>query len=66
MIPLYIDQYVHGEVREPGADDNLETIYLHSIINEANVPVCDSISLTFEKMAFVLHLALQNANWFKF
>lgn len=49
MIPHYLDQYVHGEVREPGADVNLETRYLHSIINETNVPVCDSVSLTFEK-----------------
>lgn len=62
MIPQYLDQYVHGEVREPGAYVNLETRYLHSIINETNVPICDSVSLTFENMAFLLHLALQNAN----
>lgn len=41
MIPQYLDQYVHGEVREPGADVNLETRYLHLIINETNVPVCE-------------------------
>lgn len=65
MIPQYLDQYVHGEVREPGADVNLETRYLHLIINETNLPVCEQVSLTFEKMAFILHLALKNANWLK-